>query len=113
MSLPAKAGLNFVKTGIRKTLKQDIEDFDIIYKHAEKEILIRVFNFKNSEGIIEEKRVFKYEESEKLFTIIGAMLKKELRPGREIVKAIISYSKLVVAMTTLKDGVKENKIIEL
>lgn len=108
-----KTGLNFVKVGIKKTLKQDIEDFDIIYRHAEQKIDIRVYNYKDKDGIIHEKKVFKYDESDKLFLTINHMLKTKLKPGHEIVRAIISYSQLVVIMTTNKNGLPDTNTIKL
>lgn len=97
-----RTGLNFVKAGIKRTLQQDIEDFDILYKQSPQEIFIRVYNYTDEHGTFFEKKSMKYNEGDKLFKIINAMLLKELKPGREIVKALISYSQMIVILTSKK-----------
>ncbi len=97
-----RAGMSIAKAGIKKTLKQEIEDFDILYFQNPQKIDIRVYNFVDAIGHTHQAKVFKYDESAKLFTIINAMLKKYLQPDREIVKALISYSQMKVFLTARK-----------
>jgi hypothetical protein len=107
-----KAGMSLVLAAIKKTLKQTPEDFDLIY-NAEKNIIdFRIYNYKEKNGEIIPKKVFKYSDGEKLCKIIAGMLKEHLKDGDKIDLAVCNYKKLSCNLYITKaDGTKFGKPI--
>ncbi len=112
--IPASKGLTIVKIALEKTLKQKFERFDLIYKHEEKTIDFRLYNFKNENGEIEEKAIRKYADGEKLCGFIAAELKNRVASTDKVKFAVASYpeNKCVYAYET-EDGRKIRKEFSL
>lgn len=109
-----KAGLMIVKAAIQKTINQKVEDFDIIYKHNEKVIDFRLYNYTDDEKVFHEKLVVKYLDGEKLCGIIHNMLKEKTLVGDKIQFAIVNYKKAECKLLILTpEGKKITKIFSL
>lgn len=108
--IPASKGLTIVKIALEKTLKQKFEKFDVIYKHEERTIDFRLYNFLNENGIIEEKAVRKYADGDKLCTFIANELKDRVSSTDKIKFAVANYpsNKCIYAYEN-KEGQKIKK----
>lgn len=104
-----KAGMTIVKNAIEKTIKQPVNNFDIIYKHEAKVIDFRLYEYTDKEGVFNETKVVKYADGSKLCNIIHNMIKDKLTTGETIDVAIINYKFLTCKLLITKEGIKKTK----
>lgn len=113
-----KAGMSIVKAAITQTLKQmglkqEVTDFDIIYKAKEKLIDIRIYNFRDKNNVIHPKKVFKYDEGDKLVKILSSQLEAKKFEGT-IDYGVFNYKKLdMLIYITKSDGSKVTEQLDI
>ena len=108
-----KAGMTIVKKALEKTINQPVDNFDIIYKHDEKVIDFRLYNYTDPKGDFHTTKVVKYADGAKLCGIIHTMIKDKLTTSEKINIAIITFSPMVCKLLIEKDGIKGQKIYNL
>lgn len=108
-----KAAMNIVKAAIEKTIKQDVNDFDLIYKHHEKIIDFRLYNYKDEHGVLHDKIVLKYSDGEKLCGIIHSMLKEKSLVSDKIQFAVASYKSMSCKLLVLRGDEKKTLTFQL
>lgn len=104
-----RTGMGIVKTAIQKTINQPVNDFDIIYRHNEKVIDFRLYEYVDTKGIFNEVKVVKYADGSKLCDIIHRMIKDKVTTNEQIDIAIINYKYLTVKLLVTKNGIKSTK----
>ncbi len=105
--------MSLVKAAIKKTLKQEPEDFDLIYNAQKNIIDFRIYNYNDGSKILPSK-IFKYSDGDKLCKVIAGMLKEHIKNGDVIDIAICNYKKLSCELYVTKtSGDKICKQIKL
>lgn len=76
-----KIGLIMLSKLISSTLKQNIENFDILCDMKKTQVIIKVYQFKNSKGFFEESKKFILDEEEgsKLLSAIDMIVAKQIK----------------------------------
>lgn len=111
--LSPKAGMNIVKAAIEKTIKAEMHDFDVIYKHEEKVIDFRFYNYTDENKVFHKKLLVKYADGEKLCSVIHNMLKKETKVGDKISYAIVNYKTMICTLLLIRNNEKTTQKIQL
>lgn len=104
-----KTGMSILKTSIEKTILQKIEDFDLIYMAKTRVIDLRLYNYKDENGVLHEKYRFKYLDSDKFMKIVDKLMKeKGIEDSGDIDVAIVNYNTMKLNIFATKDGEKIN-----
>ena len=85
-----KIGIALVTSEIKKSLKQPIKDYDIILDCEQNKIDFAVYNYVEPDKSITTKKMFKYEDGEKIANYIKHQIKNDVSKKDTLTKVVIT-----------------------
>lgn len=111
-----RTGLLMVRVALKKTIKQEVENFDIIYRREKNVIDFRLYDYVDEDKVFHKTLVVKYPDGKKLCALFEMEIKKHFDDEKFIIKyAVLNFksNKCEVYMTDKKTGDNINKTIEI